>query len=33
MPRPPARTLSDDHQDFLKAQREQELQERKKVYR
>ncbi|XP_078293630.1 polyunsaturated fatty acid (12S)/(13S)-lipoxygenase, epidermal-type-like, partial [Panthera onca] len=30
---PPARTLSDDHQDFLKAQREQELQERKKVYR
>ncbi|XP_046946089.1 polyunsaturated fatty acid (12S)/(13S)-lipoxygenase, epidermal-type-like [Lynx rufus] len=31
--RPPTRTLSDDHQDFLKAQREQELQERKKVYR
>ncbi|XP_042823306.1 LOW QUALITY PROTEIN: polyunsaturated fatty acid (12S)/(13S)-lipoxygenase, epidermal-type-like [Panthera tigris] len=33
LPEGTARTLSDDHQDFLKAQREQELQERKKVYR
>ncbi|GAB5580422.1 polyunsaturated fatty acid (12S)/(13S)-lipoxygenase [Prionailurus iriomotensis] len=33
LPEGTARTLSDDHQDFLQAQREQELQERKKVYR
>ncbi|XP_047689251.1 LOW QUALITY PROTEIN: polyunsaturated fatty acid (12S)/(13S)-lipoxygenase, epidermal-type-like [Prionailurus viverrinus] len=33
LPEGTARTLSDDHQDFLQAQGEQELQERKKVYR